>query len=86
MIGIYTVENKPVTVHNELNRILTENLREVLALHKRGINLIYTDIAKIKMDMEQELENFRLHFPYFLFFFSTMTLYFSDCELIGIIQ
>ena len=56
---IHTVKNKPVTVHNELNRILTENLREVLALHKRGINLIYTDIAKIKMDMEKELENFR---------------------------
>lgn len=55
---IHTVENKPVTVHNELNRILTENLREVLALHNRGINLLYTDIAKIKMVMEQELSLF----------------------------
>lgn len=45
---IHTVENKPVTVHNELNRILTENLREVLALHNRGIRLIYTDIEKIR--------------------------------------
>ena len=54
---IHTVENKPITVHNELNRTLTENLNEVLALYKRGINLIYTDIAKIKMVMEQELEN-----------------------------
>ena len=54
---IHTVENKPVTVHNELNRILTGNLMEVLALHNRGINLIYTDIAKIKTIMEQELEN-----------------------------
>ncbi len=50
---IHTVENKPVTVHNELNRTLTENLREVLALHNRGINLIYTDIARIKMAMER---------------------------------
>ncbi|MDE5907831.1 MAG: hypothetical protein K2H52_03660 [Lachnospiraceae bacterium] len=54
---IHTVENKPVTVHNELNRILAENLREVLALHNRGIHLIYTDIEKIKTIMEQELEN-----------------------------
>ena len=54
---IHIVENKPVTVHNELNRILTENLREVLALHNRGIHLIYTDIVRIKAIMEQELEN-----------------------------
>ena len=44
-------------MHNELNRILTENLREVLALHNRGIRLIYTDIEKIRTLMEQELEN-----------------------------
>ena len=54
---IHTVENKPVTVHNELNRVLTESLGEILALHNRGINLIYTDIAKIKRVMEQALEN-----------------------------
>lgn len=54
---IHTVENKPVTVHNELNRILTENLREVLALYNRGIHLMYTDIAKIKTIMKYELEN-----------------------------
>lgn len=51
---IHTVENKPVTVHNELNRTLTENLREVLALYNRGVNLIYPDIAKIKAAMEPE--------------------------------
>ena len=54
---VHTVENEPVTVHNELNRILTENLGEVLALYNRGIHLIFTDIAKIKMAMKQELEN-----------------------------
>lgn len=54
---IHTIENKPVTVHDELNRILSENLREVLALHNRGIHLIYTDIVKIKTMMERELEN-----------------------------
>ncbi len=54
---IHTVEDKPVTVHNELNRILTGNLREVIALYNRGINLLYTDVAKIKMIMEQEIKN-----------------------------
>ena len=60
---IHTVENKPVTVHNELNRILTENLREVLALHNRGIHLIFTDIDKIRDIMEQLLlqENATFH-------------------------
>ena len=52
---IHTVENKPVTVHNELNRILTENLMEVLALYNRGINLMYTDVVRIKTVMEQNL-------------------------------
>lgn len=51
------VENKPVTVHNELNRILAENLREVLALHNRGIHLIFIDIEKIRTIMNQELES-----------------------------
>lgn len=54
---IHTVEGKTITVHNELHRILIENLREVLALYNRGIHLMYTDIVKIKAIMEQELEN-----------------------------
>lgn len=54
---IHTIENKPITVHKELNRILTENLREVLALYNRGMKLTYTDIARIKVAMEKELEN-----------------------------
>lgn len=54
---IHTVENKPVTVHNELNRMLSENLGEVLALYNRGIHLIFTDIDKIRTIMEQKLEN-----------------------------
>ena len=54
---IHTVENKPVTVHNELNRMFLENLGEVSALYSRGIHLIFTDIDKIRTIMEQELEN-----------------------------
>ena len=54
---IHTVKNKPLTVHNELNRMLLENLGEVLALYNRGIHLIFMDIDKIRTIMEQELEN-----------------------------
>lgn len=53
---IHTIENKPVTVHNELNRILIENLNEVLAMNNRGIKLMFTDGAKIRTIMEKELE------------------------------
>lgn len=52
---IQTKEN--LTIHNELNRILTENLKEVLAINDRGIKLIFTDIAKIKAVMEKELKS-----------------------------
>lgn len=52
---IKTKEN--LTIHNELNRILTENLKEVLAINDRGIKLIFTDIAKIKAVMEKELKS-----------------------------
>lgn len=54
---IHLIENKPVTIHNELNRILIENLKEVLAINDRGIKLIFTDIAKIKAVMEKELKS-----------------------------
>lgn len=53
---VHTIQEKPVTIHKELNRILTENLREVLAMNKRGIKLTFTDIDAIKVVMEKELE------------------------------
>ncbi len=53
---VHTIEAKPVTVHKELNEILTENLREVLAMHSRGTKLTFTDIDAIKMVMERELK------------------------------
>ena len=54
---VHTIETKPVTVHKELNEILTENLREVLAMHSRGIKLTFTDIDAIRLIMERELKN-----------------------------
>lgn len=51
---VHTIENKPITIHKKLDRELTINLREVLALHKRGIHLIFPDIEKIQEKMEEE--------------------------------
>ena len=44
---VHTIEAKPVTVHKKLNEILTKNLREVLAMHSRGMKLTFTDIDAI---------------------------------------
>lgn len=52
---VHTIENEPITIHSKLNRELTVNLREVLAMHKRGIRLIFPDIEYIQMKMEEEL-------------------------------
>lgn len=52
---VHTIEAKPVTVHKELNEVLTENLRKVLAMHNRGIKLTFTDIDAIKAVMEKKL-------------------------------
>lgn len=51
---MHTIENKPITIHKKLDRELTINLREVLALYKRGIHLIFPDIEKIQEKMEEE--------------------------------
>ena len=52
---MHTIENKPIIIHKKLDRELTINLREVLAMYKRGIHLIFPDIEKIQEKMEEEL-------------------------------
>ncbi|MCM1107040.1 MAG: hypothetical protein NC355_08860 [Blautia sp.] len=52
---VHTIEQKPITIHNKLNKELTVNLREVLALHRQGIHLIFPDIDYIQKEMEKEL-------------------------------
>lgn len=54
---VHMIENKPVAIHSKLNRKLTVSLREVLAMHKRGIRLIFPDIEYIQRKMEEELRN-----------------------------
>ena len=52
---VHTIENKPVTIHSKLERELDVNLREVLAMNRRGIQLIFPDIEDIQRKMEEEL-------------------------------
>lgn len=52
---VHTIENKPIVIHSKLNRELTVNLREVLAMYRRGIHLIFPDIDYIQRKMEEEL-------------------------------
>ena len=54
---IHTIQGQPIMVHKKLNKILTQNLQDVLAMHNSGVNLLFTDIQKIKSIMEQELQN-----------------------------
>ena len=52
---IHTVQDQPVTIHKKLNKLLVENLNEVLAMYNRGVRLTFTDIGVIKTIMEKEL-------------------------------
>ena len=45
-----------MTIHKKLDKLLVENLNEVLAMHNRGIKLTFTDITAIRAIMEKELE------------------------------
>lgn len=45
-----------MTIHKKLDKLLVENLNEVLAMHNRGIKLTFTDITAIRIIMEKELE------------------------------
>ena len=53
---IHTIQKQPVTIHKKLDKLLVENLNEVLAMHNRGIKLTFTDITAIRAIMEKELE------------------------------
>ena len=52
---IHTIQEQPVTVHKKLDKLLVENLYEVLAMCNCGIKLTFTDIKAIKTIMEKEL-------------------------------
>ena len=54
---VHTIQEQPVTIHKKLDKVLVENLNEVLAMYNRGIKLTFTDIKAIRNIMEEELEN-----------------------------
>ena len=43
---------QPVTIHKKLDKVLVENLNEVLAMYNRGIKLTFTGIKAIRNIME----------------------------------
>uniref|UniRef100_UPI0040256BF4 hypothetical protein n=1 Tax=Roseburia inulinivorans TaxID=360807 RepID=UPI0040256BF4 len=53
---IHAIQEQPVAIHKKLNKVLVENLNEVLAMYNRGIKLTFTDIKAIRDIMEEELE------------------------------
>ena len=52
---VHTIQELPVTIHKKLDKVLVENLNEVLAMYNRGIKLTFTDIKAIRNIMEEEL-------------------------------
>ena len=52
---VHTIQEQPVTIHKKLDKVLVENLNEVLAMYNRGIKLTFTGIKAIRDIMEEEL-------------------------------
>ena len=52
---VHTIQEQPVTIHKKLDKVLVENLNEVLAMYNRGIKLTFTDIKAMRNIMEEEL-------------------------------
>ena len=48
-ILIHTVDGKPAKVPEKLEKIILENFENLIKLKKRGIDLFFTDIDKIKI-------------------------------------
>lgn len=51
---VHTIENRPVIIHSKLQRKLSVNLREVLAMYRQGIRLIFPNIEYIQEKMEND--------------------------------
>lgn len=53
---IHTIQELPVTIHKKIENRIIRNLNEILAISNRGIEITFTDIKRIKLLMERELE------------------------------
>lgn len=54
---VHTIQGQPIVVHKELNKVLTKNLRDVLAMYDAGVKLLFANVQEIRCIMEQELQN-----------------------------
>lgn len=52
---IHTSKGKPLSLHGSTAKLIADNLRCNLRLHKRGISLFYTDIDRIYNLLEEKL-------------------------------
>lgn len=53
---VHIVDGKPAKVINKTCKEILENFENLIKLKKRGIDLFFTDIDKIKKQMEDELK------------------------------
>ena len=53
---VHTVDGKLAKIPEALGKIILENFKNLLKLKSKGINLFFTDIDKIKKQMEDELK------------------------------
>jgi len=51
---IHMVKQNPVPVHTRLQVIINRNFRELLRLHRKGVKIIFTDIARLEKLMMDE--------------------------------
>lgn len=51
----HTIDGKSVKIHSTLSANIISNAKEVLALHRRGVNLIFPDVDRIYDLMASEL-------------------------------
>ena len=53
---VHTIDGKPAKIPEALEKIILVNFKKLLKLKSKGINLFFTDIDKIKKQIEYELK------------------------------
>jgi hypothetical protein len=53
---VHKIRNNPVPVNTRLQRKISQNLREILRLHRKGITIAFTDILRLEKLMLNKKE------------------------------
>lgn len=53
---VHTVDGKPAKVSEKLGKIILDNFNNLMKLKKRGLNMFFVDIDKIKQQMLDEIK------------------------------